>query len=125
MSAIDMDHLQRKPYFDDALHVIERMGLTQLLSIQCDYDKELILQYYSSIVMMNDHDHTLKWMYSSIQYTATFCDFADALGFAFDGRNPLGARFFNPRGPNKDSLYELYTYTGEVGTITGLLPFYD
>jgi hypothetical protein len=33
MSAIDMDHLQRKPYFDDALHVIERMGLTQLLSI--------------------------------------------------------------------------------------------
>jgi hypothetical protein len=75
--------------------------------------------------MMNDHDHTLKWMSSSIQYTATFHDFADALGFAFDGPNPLGARFFNPGGPNKDSLYELYTYTGEVGTITGLLPFYD
>jgi hypothetical protein len=33
MSAIDVDHLQKKPYFDDALHVIERMGLTQLLSI--------------------------------------------------------------------------------------------
>jgi hypothetical protein len=33
MSAIDMHHLQKKPYFDDGLHVIERMGLTQLLSI--------------------------------------------------------------------------------------------
>jgi hypothetical protein len=33
MGAIDMHHLQRKPYFDDALHVIERMGLTQLLSL--------------------------------------------------------------------------------------------
>jgi hypothetical protein len=33
MSAIDVGHLQKKPYFDEALHVIERMGLTQLLSI--------------------------------------------------------------------------------------------
>jgi hypothetical protein len=32
MSAIDVDYVQNKPYFDDALQVIERMGLTQLLS---------------------------------------------------------------------------------------------
>jgi hypothetical protein len=64
-------------------------------------------------------------MSGSTQYTATFRDFADALGFAFDGPNPLGAQFFNSRGPNKDSLYELYTSTEEVGTITGLVPLYD
>jgi hypothetical protein len=125
MSAIDVGHLQKKPYFDEALHVIERMGLTQLLSIQCDYDKELILQFYSSLVMMNDDNHTLKWISGANQCTATVCDFADALGFEFDGPNALGARFFNPRGPNKDSLYELYSSTGEVGTITGRLPLYD
>jgi hypothetical protein len=31
--AIDVDQLQKKSYFHDALQVIERMGLTQLLSI--------------------------------------------------------------------------------------------
>jgi hypothetical protein len=43
MSAIDMDHLRNKPYFDEAVNVIDKMGLSQLLTIQCDYDKELIL----------------------------------------------------------------------------------
>jgi hypothetical protein len=28
MSAIDMDHLRNKPYFDDAVNVIEKMGLS-------------------------------------------------------------------------------------------------
>jgi hypothetical protein len=93
MSAIDVGHLQKKPYFDEALHVIERMGLTQLLSIHCDYHKELILQFFSSLVMMNDDDHTLNSMSGANQCTATFRDFADALGFEFDGPNALGARF--------------------------------
>jgi hypothetical protein len=75
--------------------------------------------------MMNDDDHTMKWMSGANQCTATFRDFVDALGFEFDGPNALGARFFNPGGPNKDSLYELYSSTGEVGTISGLLPLYD
>jgi hypothetical protein len=74
---------------------------------------------------MNDDDHTLKWMSGSNQCTATFHDFADALGFAFDGPNPLGAQFSNPGRPNKDSRFDLYTSTGEVGTIAGLLPFCD
>jgi hypothetical protein len=47
------------------------------------------------------------------------------LGFEFAGPNALGARFFNPEGPNKDSFYEFYSSTREVGTITGLLPLYD
>jgi hypothetical protein len=119
MSNIDVDHLRKKPYFDEVVQVIERMGLTQLLTIQCDYDKELILQFYSSLVMLNDDDNTMKWMSRANQCTATFRDFADALGFEFDGPNAIGAWFFNPGGPNNDSLYELYSSIGEVGTIAG------
>jgi hypothetical protein len=33
MSAIDMDHLRNKLYFDEAVNVIEKMGLSQLLTI--------------------------------------------------------------------------------------------
>jgi hypothetical protein len=123
MSAIDMDHLWNKPYFDEAVNVIKRMGLSQLFTIQCDYDKELILQFYSSLVMMNDDDHTMKCMSGANHCTATFHDFDDALGFEFDGPNALGARFFNPGGPNKDSLYELYSSTREVGD-TSILHHY-
>jgi hypothetical protein len=101
MSAIDVGHLQKKPYFDEALHVIERMGLTQLLSIHCDYHMELILQFNSSLVMMNDDDHTLKSMSGANQCTATFRDFADALGFEFDGPNALGAHFLTPKGQTR------------------------
>jgi hypothetical protein len=74
---------------------------------------------------MNDDDHTMNWMSGANQCIATFRDFADALGFEFDGPNALGARFFNPGGTNKDSLYELYSSTREVGTISRLLPLYD
>jgi hypothetical protein len=101
------------------------MGLTKLLSTQCDYDKELIIQFYSSLVIMNDDEHTLKWMYGSTQCTTTFYDFADALGSLFEGPTPLGARVFSLETPNKDSLFELYTFSGKVGTITRLLPRYD
>jgi hypothetical protein len=85
----------------------------------------LILQFYSTLVLMNNDDHSLKWNYGANHCTATFRDFAEALGFEFDGPNAFGARFLYPGGPNKDSLYELYSSTGEVGTITRLLPLYD
>jgi hypothetical protein len=76
-------------------------------------------------MIMNDDEHTLKWMSGSTQCTATYYDFADTLGYLFEGPAPLGARFFSPERPNKDTLFELYTSTGQVGTITGLLPHYD
>jgi hypothetical protein len=41
------------------------MGLTQLLSTHYDYDKELIIQFYLSLMIMNDDEHTLKWMSGS------------------------------------------------------------
>jgi hypothetical protein len=81
-----------------------------------DYHRIRRTDYYadqerdeSILVMMNDDDHTMKWMSGANQCTATSHDFANALGFEFDGPNALGARFFNPRGPNKDSLCELYS----------------
>jgi hypothetical protein len=101
MSAIHVDYVHNKPYFDDALQVIERMGLTQLLSTQCDYAKELIIQFYSSLMIMNDDEHTLKWMSSSTQCTATYYDFADALGYPFEGLAPLGAQFSPPKGQTR------------------------
>jgi hypothetical protein len=45
MHPIDLDHLRSKIYFDEAISVIEKMGLTELATLQCNYNPGLIKQF--------------------------------------------------------------------------------
>jgi hypothetical protein len=42
MHPIDFDHLRSKTYFDEAISVVEKMGLMGLANIQCNYNPGLI-----------------------------------------------------------------------------------
>jgi hypothetical protein len=42
MHPIDLDHLRNKTYFDEAVSVLEKMGLTELVTLQCNYNPGLI-----------------------------------------------------------------------------------
>jgi hypothetical protein len=52
MHPIDFDHLRSKTYFDEAISVVERLGLLGLASIQCNYNPGLIKQFYATLVIL-------------------------------------------------------------------------
>jgi hypothetical protein len=126
MHPIDFDHLRSKTYFDEAVSVVEKMGLLGLANIQCNYNPGLIKQFYATLVILPNAQKSMKWMTGEHECTSDFSTFASLLGYAYNGDTPVGRRIHNPgTKPDKDKLYDLYDSTGVVGFINGLHPLYD
>jgi hypothetical protein len=121
MQAINVDDLDQDNHFGDAIWVIGRMGLKDLMKIQCDYSPELIKQFFATVAFKNDDDYTMEWMTGSTHCSANLRRFASILGLPAEG----GIRFHGPQKMDKMVLYHLYDSTGKVGTTTGLLPIYS
>jgi hypothetical protein len=126
MHPIDLGYLKSKEYFVLAIQVVERLGLTGLMTFQCDYDPQLILQFYATLAFTGDDDRTFKWMTGTRYCESSFTRFAALLGYPFDGpTNPVGHRIHTPLLVNKNPLYDLYGPKGIPGQVAGLLPLYD
>jgi hypothetical protein len=126
MHPIDLDHLRSKTYFDDVVSVLEKLGLTELATLKCNFNPNLIMQFFATLVIMPNPQKTMKWMSREHQCEADFSVFASLLGYAYDGDNPVGCRVHSPgTKPDKDKLYDLYDSIGVVGFINGLHPLYD
>jgi hypothetical protein len=126
MHPIYLDHLRSKTYFDDVVSVLEKLGLTELATLKCNFNPHLIMQFFATLVIMPNSQKTMKWMSGEHQCEADFSEFASLLGYAYDGDNPVGRHVHSPgTKPDKDKLYDLYDSTGIVGFINGLHPLYD
>jgi hypothetical protein len=60
MHPIDLQHLRNKTYFNDAVSVIEKMGLTELAILKCNFNPQLIMQFYATLVIMPNAQKTMK-----------------------------------------------------------------
>ncbi|KAK1662048.1 hypothetical protein QYE76_050207 [Lolium multiflorum] len=120
MQAIDVEVLSQNNHFEDAIWVTGRMGLQKLMKVQCDYNPDLIKQFYATLAFKKDEEHTMQWMSGSSPCQASFHRFAEILGYPFEG----GHRLHGPQKTNKDVLFHLYDSSGAVGTTSGLLPIY-
>jgi hypothetical protein len=126
MHPIDLEHFCSKTYFDDVVSVIEKLELTELAILKCNFNPHLIMQFYATLVIMPNAQKTMKWMSGEHYCQADFSVFASLLGYAFDGENPVGRRVHSlGTKPDKDKLYDLYDSTGVIGFINGLLSLYD
>jgi hypothetical protein len=125
MQPTDIEFLKSKEYFSSAVKVVERLGLTGLMTFQCHYDPQLILQFYATLTMGTDDEKTLKWMTGTRYCESTFTRFAALLGYPFDGPRPVGHRIHSPTSANKELLSDFYGPKGKVGTITEHLPLYN
>jgi hypothetical protein len=106
--------------------VVERLGLTGLLTLQYDYDPQLILQFYATLSFIGDDDRTFKWMTGTRYCESSFTRFAAMLGYPFGGSTiPVGHRIHSPLPVDKNQLCDLYGPKGIVGEVAGLLPLYD
>ncbi|KAK1662579.1 hypothetical protein QYE76_050738 [Lolium multiflorum] len=120
MQAIDVEVLSQNNHFEDAIWVTGRMGLQKLMKVQCDYNPDLIKQFYATLAFKKDEEHTMQWMSGSSPCQASFHMFVEILGYPFEG----GHRLHGPQKTNKDMLFHLYDSSGAVGTTSGLLPIY-
>ncbi|KAK1603088.1 hypothetical protein QYE76_037261 [Lolium multiflorum] len=120
MQAIDVDVLAVNNHFEDAIWVTGRLGLKNLMKIQCDYSPELVKQFFATLAIKTDEDRTMEWMSGSTHCSATLHRFAAILGVPAEG----GRRLHGPQRADKNVLFDLYTSAGKVGESKGLLPIY-
>ncbi|KAK1699232.1 hypothetical protein QYE76_015929 [Lolium multiflorum] len=120
MQAIDVDVLAVNNHFADAIWVAGRMGLKDLMKIQCDYSPELVKQFFATLAIKKDEDRTMEWMSGSTHCSATLHRFAAILGVPAEG----GRRLHGPQKADKNALFDLYTSAGKVGETKGLLTIY-
>jgi hypothetical protein len=120
MQAIDVDLLAVNNHFEDAIWVTGRLGLQDLMKIQCDYSPELVKQFFATLAIKKDAERTMEWMSGSTHCRATLRRFASILGLPEEG----GRRLHGPQKTDKNVLFDLYNSSGAVGTTKGLLPIY-
>ncbi|KAK1628348.1 hypothetical protein QYE76_002663 [Lolium multiflorum] len=120
MQAINVDILVND-HFEDAIWVAGRMGLLEIMKIQCDYSPDLVKQFFATLAIRKDEEHTMEWMTGSTHCSATLRQFAGYLGVPVDG----GRRLHGPQQTDKNALVHLYTSAGKIGQAKGLLPIYS
>ncbi|KAK1680163.1 hypothetical protein QYE76_041011 [Lolium multiflorum] len=121
MQAINVDILAVNDHFEDAIWVAGKMGLLEIMKIQCDYSPDLVKQFFATLAIRKDEEHTMEWMTGSTHCSATLRQFAGYLGVPVDG----GCRLHGPQQTDKNSLVHLYTSAGKIGQAKGLLPIYS
>ncbi|KAK1662591.1 hypothetical protein QYE76_050750 [Lolium multiflorum] len=121
MQAIDVDILAINNHFEDAIWVAGKMGLHDIMKIQCDFSPDLVKQFFATLAIRRDEEHTMEWMTGSAHCSATLRQFAGYLGVPVDG----GRRLHGPQQTDKNALMHLYTSAGKIGQAKGLLPIYS
>ncbi|KAK1607177.1 hypothetical protein QYE76_030850 [Lolium multiflorum] len=121
MQAIDVDILAVNDHFEDAIWVAGKMGLHDIMKIQCDFSPALVKQFFATLAIRKDEEHTMEWMTGSTHCSATLRQFAGVLGVPVDG----GRRLHGPQQTDKNALVHLYTSAGKIGQAKGLLPIYS
>ncbi|KAK1610975.1 hypothetical protein QYE76_034648, partial [Lolium multiflorum] len=121
MQAIDVDILAVNDHFEDAIWVAGKLGLHDIMKIQCDFSPALVKQFFATLAIRKDEEHTMEWMTGSTHCSATLRQFAGVLGVPVDG----GRRLHGPQQTDKNALVHLYTSAGKIGQAKGLLPIYS
>ncbi|KAK1678322.1 hypothetical protein QYE76_039170 [Lolium multiflorum] len=128
--SINMEKLQAKPeYFGEALEICEEQGLIPLMTFSHDYSKEIICQFYATVVFLEDEDgfRSLKWMTMEHVMEATWEEFARGIGYELP---EFEINFFKihlqAKPMAKEKMANLYI-PGRMlcGSAYNLLPVYD
>ncbi|KAK1607319.1 hypothetical protein QYE76_030992 [Lolium multiflorum] len=77
MQAIDVDILAINDHFEDAIWVAGKMGLLEIMKIQCDFSPDLVKQFFATLAIRKDEEHTMEWMTGSTHCSATLRQFAE------------------------------------------------
>ncbi|KAI4985520.1 hypothetical protein ZWY2020_018150 [Hordeum vulgare] len=118
---IDLAHLRRHPdYFAEALSLIDKLGLTNIITFRKDFDPDIVAQFYITVHFQPDDERTMTWMTGSPKLTGSWTEFMQLLNIDFQGEeNVLGMRPHAPASSTstpKDRLQQLYIKKGVLPT---------
>ncbi|KAK1665502.1 hypothetical protein QYE76_053661 [Lolium multiflorum] len=128
--SINMDKLQDKPeYFGEALEICEEQGLIPLMTFSHNFSKEVICQFYATVVFLEDEGgfRTLKWMTKEYVMEATWQEFARGIGYDLpDNEHNFFRIHLQAKPMAKEKMANLYI-PGRMlcGSAYNLLPVYD
>ncbi|KAK1643083.1 hypothetical protein QYE76_060888 [Lolium multiflorum] len=121
MQAINVDILAINDHFEDAIWVAGKLGLHDIMKIQCDFSPALVKQFFATLAIRKDEEHTMEWMTGSTHCRATLRQFAGVLGVHVDG----GRRLHGPQQTDKNALVHLYTSAERLVKLRGCFPYTD
>ena len=124
---LSLDALNLKPYFQEAVWIVRKLGLEKLISTQQGYDIQLIHQFFATVVFDHDEEVTMTWMTGPHKCTSNFVEFGQFLGYVFKGATtPVGKRMHvEGVAYNKRRLRPLYSVASSVGSNQDLLPTFN
>ena len=127
MLPIKLTALSDKPSHAQAAHVIEQFGLVPLMETQCDFSPQLIMQFFSTLVIRESSvAKEMKWMSGTIYCESTFKKFGAVLGYKYREDPAVGHRMHDFERTNKNIVMKkMYAPKGIIGEKKGLLPLYD
>jgi hypothetical protein len=67
------------------LGIMKRLGLFQLMDIQCHYNEKIIQQFYATLSFQADEPLTFKWMCGDTMRQSNFYEFTRLLNYVFQG----------------------------------------
>jgi hypothetical protein len=128
--SISMDKLNSNPeYFGEALKICDEQGLTPLMTFSHNFSKEVICQFYATVVFLEDEGgfRSLKWMTREHVMEATWEEFARCIGYELPDDDSNVFRIHLQAKPMaKEKMADLYIRGRMLcGSTKNLLPVYD
>ncbi|XP_044979323.1 uncharacterized protein LOC123446852 [Hordeum vulgare subsp. vulgare] len=122
---MDMDHLKKDlTYFGEPLHMVEQLGIAELITFHLDFDPEIVAQFFVTIHFHTDAKRTMTWVTNGERLSATWKEFMDLMNIRDEGlENPLGLHpHAKPSATPKEKLLpyfiEKVSPSGEVSHVS-------
>ena len=129
MWSIDIDHWRNNlGYFGEALDIYEEFDLIKLMTVNCDFDVQLIHQFYATVHFGNDDARHLSFMCRDEFFHVPWRAFCNALGYDDTGLAGNGKIHPHDRAHSmhKEKLAPLYIDgRGLIGESKDLEKVYD
>ena len=124
---LNLDALNLKPYFQEAVWIARKLGLEKLISHQQNYDITFVQQFFATLVFGDDEKITMTWMTGPNRCSSNFEEFAKLLGYPFRGASTSVGRRMHHEGVayDKARLAPLYYKDSDRSSTSDLLPTFN
>jgi hypothetical protein len=129
MWSVDLVRWRNNPaYFGEALEICEEFDLIKIMELNCDFDVELVHQFYATVHFGDDDQRHLSFMCRDEFFCVPWASFCNALGYEDTGPQGQGGLRPHDRAHPMDKIKLAPLYIpghGIVGKSNDLLPVYD
>ena len=80
---LNLTALSTKPYFQEAVWIVRKLGLEPLMVTQQNYSIKFVQQFFAIVQFGSDEDVKLTWMTGPIKCESSMTRFRELLGYVF------------------------------------------